>query len=572
MTKETAWSFLNGYRGKFFEGTWPTLSELIKITIDRYPEKRGFTLLSPRELLLTYKDIGEYINQISQYLRSIGLDKGDKIGLTGKNSPEWALAYLSILSMGGIVVPIDYQLETKNIESLMEFADVKVAFIDEEKYDSMGHGTLRFKEKISLSPNIENYILNKTSQKEIDINAANSNDTAAILFTSGTTGNPKGVMLTHENLVSDCLLAQNNLHLLYTDVFYALLPLHHIYTMLAVFIEAISVGADVVFGQRIATPVILNDLKTAKVTMFLGVPLLFNKLIKGIMKKIKAKGVFIYGIVRFLMGFSGFMKKVFNVKVGKKIFKGLLQQASLYDIRILISGGAPLPPETFKQFNELGLDFIQGYGMTETSPIIALNPVEHFKIKSVGKILPQLDVKIELDEGKKIGEIVIKGPIVMKGYYKNQEATYEIMNDQGYLKTGDMGYLDKENYLYLTGRKKNIIVTEGGKNVFPEEIEYYYELEDGIEQVMVKGFLKENKVGSEDIEAIIHPNYDYYYEKYGDIVKDDITIRVKEEMEEKRNRINSKFPPYKQVKRVMIMKDPMEMTSTKKIKRFKVNK
>ncbi len=572
MTEKTPWAFLDDYRGKLFEGTWPTLSELIKITIDRYPNKRGFSLYSPRELLLTYKDIGEYIHQISQYLRSIGLDKGDKIGLTGKNSPEWVLAYLSILSMGGIVVPIDYQLHVNDIEKLMEFAGVKVAFIDEEKYDLMGHGTLRFKEKIALSPNIENYILNNKAQKEFDIKESKSNDTAAILFTSGTTGNPKGVMLTHENLVSDCFLAQDNLHVFSTDVFYALLPLHHIYTMLAVFIEAISRGAEIVFGQRIATPVILKDLKTAKVTMFLGVPLLFNKLIKGIMKKIKAKGALTYGLVKLLMAYSGFMKKTFKVKVGKKIFKSLLEQASLFNIRILISGGAPLPPETFKQFNQLGLDFVQGYGMTETAPIIALNPVEHFKIKSVGKAIPRIDVKIDSEDGKNIGEILVKGPIVMKEYYKNEGATKEIFDNDGYLKTGDMGYLDKENYLYLTGRKKNIIVTEGGKNVFPEEIEYYYELEDGIDQIMVKGYIKDEKTRSEEIEAVIYPNYDYYYEKFGELKKEDIAEKIKNDMEEKRVRINNKFPYYKQVKRLVLLEEAMEMTSTKKIKRFKVNK
>ena len=254
------------------------------------------------------------------------------------------------------------------------------------------------------------------------------------------------------------------------------------------------------------------------------------------------------------------------------LFKSLLEQASLYNIRILISGGGPLPSETFKKFNELGLNFVQGYGLSETSPIVALNPIEHFKVKSVGKIIPQIEVKIESENNGKIGEILVKGPIVMKGYYKNEKAMNEIMTSDNFLRTGDMGYLDKENYLYLTGRKKNIIVTEGGKNVFPEEIEYYYELEDGIEQVLVKGFIKDEKLKSEDIEAIIYPNYDYYSEKFGNIPKEELQEKIKGDIEEKRTRINGLLPFYKQVKRIIILEEPMEMTTTKKIKRFKVNK
>ncbi len=192
-------------------------------------------------------------------------------------------------------------------------------------------------------------------------------------------------MLSHSNLVSDCYLAQGHMTLYPTDVFYALLPIHHSYTMLAVFIEAISVGAEIVFGKKLLVSQILKELKLGKVTMFLAVPMLFNKMLKGLLNGIKEKGIVVYGLIRFLMSISGLIKKVFKVNPGHKMFNGILAKLSMDNIRICISGGGPLPSSTFKLFNQLGIDFVQGYGLTETSPIITLNPVYAYVETSVGK-------------------------------------------------------------------------------------------------------------------------------------------------------------------------------------------
>ncbi len=207
------------------------------------------------------------------------------------------------------------------------------------------------------------------------------------------------------------------------------------------------------FAAKLVVKQILSDLKTAKVTMFLGVPMLFNKILKGILKGIKEKGIAVYFIMRLLMSFSGFIKRVFNVNIGKKLFKTVLDKASLSSIRICISGGGPLPSSTFNIYNQMGLDFVQGYGLTETSPIAALNPVEHFKIKSVGKIIPGVDVKILNKDSEGRGEIAIKGPIIMQGYYKNPEETKKVMTDDGYFLTGDAGFLDSETTSILQDAK-----------------------------------------------------------------------------------------------------------------------
>lgn len=566
-TATTPWAFLDAYRGTYFSGEWPTLPEMFRITTKRYGERPCLTIYEGDERIsLTYSQTLAKIEAVSRWLYAQGIRKGDKVAVTGKNTPEWAVAYLAVLFAGATVVPIDYQLKQEEIELLLKTADVTILFVDEEKHGRFVEQPGQLKSIISLKKGVGTYIYDLDGP-EASIEGATETDLAAILFTSGTTGNPKGVMLTHKNFVSDCYLAQSNLNIYHTDVFYALLPIHHSYTMLAVFIEALSVGAELVFGKRIVTKAILKDLKEAKVTMFLGVPVLFNAVLNGIMKGIKAKGPLVYGIIRIMMSISGFIKKVFKVNPGKKMFHSILDKASLSSIRICISGGGPLAPSVFKQYNQLGIDFVQGYGLTETSPIITLNPKEHYKETSVGKVLPQVDMKILNPDEQGVGEIIVKGPMVMQGYYKMPEETRETFTEDGYLKTGDLGYLDSEQYLYLTGRAKNLIVTEGGKNVYPEEIENEFQLYGEIEQILVRGYLLDAKMKIEGIEALVYPNQEAFKDEVGALKpKTEIKQRIEAIIAE----VNQRLKPYQKIERVIVLDEPMEMTTTKKIKRSAV--
>ncbi|MFP4067170.1 MAG: AMP-dependent synthetase/ligase [Spirochaetaceae bacterium] len=578
------WDFLDDYRnGKLdavdVSGEWPTLPELFDITVDRYSERRAFTTFDPEEITLSYRDVQRRVRAAAAYLQSLGVRAGDRVAVTGKNSPEWAVAYLAVLYAGGVVVPLDYQLHSPDIAGLMGRAEVKAVFVDTEKYDDLD--TRGREAKIALSPDRPNYIFSLPQDRQAQRPSTSEHDLAAILFTSGTTGSAKGVMLTHRNITSDALLAQANLNIRHDDVFYALLPLHHSYTMLAVFIEAISVGAEVVFAKRMIIKQILADLKRGQVTMLLGIPMLFNKLLKGILRGVREKGALVYGIIRLLMGISGIIKHATGRNIGKKLFHSVLEKASLDTIRICISGGGPLPPATFRKFNQLGIDFVQGYGLTETSPIITLNPVEHYKEESVGKVLPQTDMKIYEPDERGIGEIVVKGPMVMKGYYNDEEATRETFTEDGYFRTGDMGRLDRENYLYLTGRKKSLIVTAGGKNVYPEEIEDHFQLYDEIEQIMVKGYISNEELREEDVEAYVYPDLDYFGDQQGtqseptEAAPGQSTEPDWEAIERRANAIveevNKELMPYQRIKRVTVLREPMEMTTTKKIKRHKVS-
>lgn len=561
----TPWAFLDAYRGKSFTGLWPTLPEMYRITVARYGDRACFTIYEPDRISLTYTESIKIILAVARWLHAKGIRKGDKVALTGKNAPEWAIAYFGVLFAGATVVPIDAQLKQEETDLLIRTAKAKILFVDEEKHDLYAANPGDLKEIVSIHKGTGTYIYDLDGPEE-DIEQAVETDLAAILFTSGTMGTPKGVMLTHQNLVSDCYLAQGTPFPVYhTDVFYALLPLHHAYTMLAVLIEATSTGAETVFGKRMVTKAILKDLKEAKITMLLAVPLLFNKVLAGVLRGIKAKGSIVYGLISCLMGISGFIKKVFKVNPGKKMFHSVLDAASLTTLRTCICGGGPLAPSVFKKYNQLGLDFVQGYGLTETSPIINLNPVDHYKETSVGKVIPQVDMKVLDPDERGVGEIIVKGPVVMQGYFEMPEETAAAFTPDGYLKTGDLGYLDSENYLYLTGRAKNMIVTGGGKNVYPEEIENEFQLFEEIDQILVRGFVLEKKSKEEHIEALVYPTQEFFAASNGKSAasKEQIKARIEAIISE----VNQRLLPYQRIERTVVLEKEMEMTTTKKIKR-----
>lgn len=563
------WAFLDEWKGKTFTGQWPTLPEMFRITAERYPDRPCFTDFVPERVTRTYTEALKNIERLANWLAVSGVTKGSHVAVSGKNSSEWATVYLATLFAGGTIIPIDYGLHEPEIENLLNTARPLFFFVDEEKYDHFCKHTCGA-QVFSLSPKYsDTYVYSLETSSRATITPATELDTAAILFTSGTTGTPKGVMLSHRNLVSDCYIAQTNLDLFPTDVFYALLPIHHSYTMQAAFIEPLSVGAEVVFGKTMAVTRMLKELKEGKITILLGVPLLFNKLLAGILKGIKDKGAAVNGIMHFLMGVSYLVKKVFKVNPGKRLFKTVLEKASISTLRIAICGGGPLAASVFKVYNQLGIDFIQGYGLTETSPIIALNPVERFKIESVGQFFaPHMEMKILEPDEDGVGEVAVKGPMVMEGYYKMPDETAAVFTEDGFFKTGDLGRLDNENYLYLAGRAKNMIVTEGGKNVYPEEIENQFQLVTDIEQITVQGYIMDEATKSEGIEALIYPSDELFNRLQllrGDMESADL---VKETVEGLVAEVNRRLQPYSRISRTTILEEPLEMTTTKKVKRM----
>ena len=554
------------YQGKKYMGQWPTFREMMEISEERFPDNEAFKAIVPKVVTFTYKEALKKIREIAYYLIATGAKKGDHIAVTGKNSPEWALAYFAISFAGCIIVPLDYSLHIEDMEKILAFGDVDRIFIDGEKIDEIDKEGKLFKEKISLEPESKGhkYVLDLTGP-ETELPKLHAEDTAAMLFTSGTTGTPKGVMLSFSNFMSSTLSSQRLFDVYPTDVFYAILPIHHAYTMTAVLLETVISGASCVFGKRLVTPIMLKELREGKITMLLAVPMLFNKLLAGLMAGVHKQGPFKENLIHFLMGFSGFMKKVFHVNLGKKIFGNmLLSKISLDKMRLCICGGGPLPPSTFKQFNQLGIDFVQGYGLTETSPIININPIEVYIEESVGIPIPGVEEKIVSPDEDGNGIIYVRGPQVMKGYYKNDEATEEVLSSDGWLNTGDVGHIDSNGLPYLTGRAKSIIVTEGGKNVFPEEIEDKFQLFNEIEQCCIIPYMIIKEMKTEGIRMVIYPT-EAYLKEHG-------MEETSRHMEEVVESVNKDLQSYKKITMVTVVDQPLPMTSTKKVKRFEVVK
>lgn len=576
--KRIPWKSLEKFKGKEFNGEWPTFPELLKIQVKKFGERPFFTDfdgIGGAKRTFSYAEVFTKVVLIAQFLISQGIKKGDKVAVSGKNSPEWAMVYLAALYASGIIIPIDNGLHENEVMNIVKTAEPKIFFCDDDKYDYLKKDFPELK-VYSLNPQKDDYVL-KISQtvdgNKVKLNEpVNENDTAAILFTSGTTGTPKGVMLSHKNLICDGYIAQTNLLILPTDVFYALLPIHHAYTMQAAFICPFEVGAEIVFGKSMAVTRLMKELKEGKISIMLGVPLLYNKLLAGINKGIRAKGAIVAGIMGFLRGLSFLLKKITGKNLGKGIFKTVLTQANIYTLRVAICGGGPLAKSVFKQYQAMGIDFIQGYGLTETSPIIALNPLEHFKLESVGQIFsPYMEAKIlpsdTVRNGHQIGEIAVKGPMVMQGYYKMPEETAKMFTEDGFFKTGDLGWMDNENYIMLCGRAKNLIVTSGGKNVYPEEIEDSFQLYDDVKQITVQGYYKDEDKTSEEIEALIYPSDDLYTRLGIDRNNNFAQDEVYDEIHKIVNKVNKTLQSYAQITKITILKEPLEMTTSLKVKR-----
>ena len=471
---------------------------------------------------------------------------------------------MGIVYMGAIVVPVDAALSNSEIEHLVDYVEVKGIFLDGDRFDAIGeNGKYGFKVCLEERNHEDTYILNLPDVGPKPIKEPESSDLAAFLFTSGTTGTPKAVMLTHENLVFDSHCVQAFMNVRPTDVFYAILPIHHAYTMLAVFIESMANGSNLVFGKRLVVSSILKEMKEGHVNMLLAVPMLYNKIFSAIMKGIESKGKLVSTLIKAMMAICGFIKQTTGLNPGRVVFRGIRDKVSLADNRICISGAGPLPAETFKGFNQLGVDFIQGYGLTETSPIVTLNPAYSYQYSSIGKPFPGVEIDFINKDAQGNGEIITRGKHVMKGYYKNPEATAETIDKDGWLRTGDVGYMDKNGFVYITGRAKNIIVTEGGKNVFPEEIEDHFQLYYDIDQICVLGYVADEKMKLEGVACLIHPSSEAKRE-FPDAGA--MQIHLEQIVED----VNRELLPYKRIRRVFVVDEPLEMTSTKKVKRFVV--
>lgn len=572
-----------------------TLSQLFLNTIKSYP----------KDDLMLYKKDGSYtpistdefgkdVKHFALGLRELGYEAGDKLIILSENRPEWVMTDLASLCLGGISVPIYTSLVPEQIQYIIDNSDAKVVvFSDEEMWE-------KIKAIQSELAKVEHYITCQADGPEGTLTFADvqkrgeklaedqpdlfeelalkvkPDDVASIIYTSGTTGVPKGVMLKHSNFVSNVQAVLKVIEFTHKDTVLSFLPLSHVLERMVTF-AYLSKGCSIGYAESIET--VAENLLEIRPHIMVSVPRVFEKIYAKVMDNVLASSslkrkIFFwaakigreYGKNKLLnQPVSGFLQ--FKKKIAHKLVFSKIIEKTGGRVRFFVSGGAPLSKDIAEFFYAMGLIILEGYGLTETSPVIAVNTLEDIKFGSVGKIMPGVEVKIAED-----GEILTKGPHIMKGYYKMEAATQEVIKD-GWFYTEDVGYLDDEGFLTITDRKKDIIVTAGGKNVAPQPIENILKTNPYISSAVIIGDKRKF------ISALIVPNFEKLeeyanannisYSDYGDLVKNDMVVNF---IESEINRATPGLASYEKVKKVALLDrefeiEKGEITPTLKVKR-----
>ncbi len=525
--------------------------------------------------VITYKEAQANVNGLGTALINHGLG-GKRIAIIGDTCSQWETTYLAVIGGVGMVVPLDKELASRELKYLINDAEVS-AVVYTKKFDSIfrqmvedGDTPLQMLINMNAEEHTEDvFSWSKLIQEGKDQLAQGDRqyldaeiiggDPAVILYTSGTTGMAKGVMLSNTNLAEDLMMAPTILNVGPEDIFFSVLPVHHTYECTCAFLMPIYKGASIAFCEGLKY--ITKNLQEVKPTMLLGVPVLIETLYKRIWKGVREKGK-----EKTLRRMLALNKRTKKIKLDlSPIFSKDIKEVFGGNMRVLISGGAAINPEILQFFNDIGIICVQGYGLTECSPMAALNPDVEADMRhtSVGHLLPGMGVKIVDKDENGVGEICFSGGNVMLGYYKNPEATAEVLKD-GWFHTGDLGYVDEDDYIYITGRKKNVIITDNGKNVFPEELEYELSQIPYIAESMVWG-AEGDGVNSTTIAATVLLDQDEIKETLGeDYTPEQAEKLVNDAIDE----LNERMPLFKKIKRVVIREKEFEKNTAKKIKRF----
>ena len=549
------------------------LRDMVHSSAEMFGDKTSFLVKDkPRGEYrpVTFNQLKSDIDHLGTKLVEMGL-KDKKVAIIGENSYKWVVTYLAVTNGTGVIVPLDKELTGIEIRNLLERAKVDaIVFSGKMKKkliaDIEAVGGIDIKIDMDAKEDEEGIIRWDSLMEEgkVLLDGGDKRFVEAVidreamctlLFTSGTTGQSKGVMLSHKNISANVYNMSKYVNIR-TGGGLSVLPMHHTYELTCHVFTAIYQGVFVAIceGLRYIQP----NLKESGASVMLGVPIVFETMHKKVWKQAEASGA--ADKMKKMMALSRRTKMFNQPKVMRKVFDKI--HSSLGgNIDLFIAGGAAINPDVIRDYEALGIPMIQGYGMTENAPIIAVNKDFYSKADSVGMPLPGTEVKIIDQDEEGVGEIIVKGPSVMIGYYDNPEATEEVLKD-GWLYTGDYGRFDDEGFLYLCGRKKFVIVTKNGKNIFPEEIEALLMEEPFIEEVLVYGTVDKSD-GDVIVRAEVFPNYDALKEQLGEITEDGIKDAIKACIEN----VNDKMPTYKRVKRFKLREEEFEKTSTRKIKR-----
>jgi long-chain acyl-CoA synthetase len=537
---------------------------------------------------LTYGGLQEHVAALGTALLAMGVGPGTRVGLISENRSEWVVTYLAVTCAGAVIVPFDILLKSEELASIMRASEARIVFTSAEYLEKVTRagaaaGTVKtialFDAGAEASAPAGSWttttfaaVLEKgraeraAGRDRYAAAAVAPDGLAALIFTSGTTGVPKGVMLSHRNLVENGDGVQQTTKLGPGDNWIIVLPFHHTYpTAMGIFVPLLT-GGMITSVPSMKTNVLVGIMKETGATNIPAIPLLIEKLYKGILTNVKARPPLVRVLFRVMFGLSKFAFKAFKLRLGRLLFKSVSRELGLEKLRFFISGGGPIAKDIIDGMEALGLMTYQGYGLTETSPVIASCCPAHNRPGSVGLPLVNMEVRIENPDENGNGEIVVKSPSVMLGYLAMPEKTREVLDADGWLHTGDLGRQDADGYVYITGRLKNIIVTKGGKNIYPEEIENLLLRSPVIQECVVIGKL--DKDGGEYPHAIIYPNPDALKAMEAEagrtFTAEDVRALVRSEIQ----KCTAGSAVYKIPQGFDISREELPKTSSSKVKRF----
>ena len=548
------------------------LKDMLKQTGEVYGNRPAYIFKDNGSMkTISHKEFRDDINALGTVLINMGL-KDKRIAVISENRYEWELSYLAIAAGVGVVVPLDKALPDNELESLILRSQVEAIFYS-SKYDTIMN-TLREKKNTNLKYFISMGLQENTngiySQKALlekgkklleegnkqYLDAKIDADKMGImLFTSGTTAMSKAVMLSHKNLVTNVMDIIQRFDLTEEDRFLSFLPLHHVFECTVGFLYPISIGGSIAFCEGVKH--MADNIKEFDITAMISVPAVFDIIYRKVMKTIEKKGKM--ATLEKGKKISNVLLKV-KIDLRKQLFKEVHESLGP-KLKLVVTGGAALDPETEKGFNDLGFDVEQGYGLTETAPVIAAETPKCRRLGSIGKKFPSVEVKIDAPDEEGIGELMAKGPSIMLGYYENEEATKSALEPDGWFHTGDLARIDKDGFIYIAGRKKSVIVLNNGKNVFPEEIETLLNKVEGIKET----FVYEKKEDDGDVKVCVEIVYDK--EMIKDLYHIEDEEKIKEFLWEKVKGVNKLMPKYKYVREMIVTEEPLIKTTTLKIKR-----
>ncbi len=554
---------------------YENLKEMLEKSGEMYGNRPAYIFKTKEEgkfKEITHAEFREDINCLGTALIDMGL-KNKRIAVISENRYEWGMVYFAVVAGTGVVVPLDKALPKNEIENLILRSEVEAIFYS-SKYDEVMNEVKEKQNsnvKFFISMDLEKETngiysqaewikkgreLLQNGKREFLDAKINAEEMGIMLFTSGTTAMSKAVMLSHKNICANLFDIASTIKVDEKDVFLSFLPLHHTFECTTGFIYPISKGSSIAFCEGIRH--IADNIKEYRITAMVSVPILFENMYKKVMKNIEKKGKL--ETVKKGIKISQFLLKI-GIDIRRKLFQEIHNNLG-GRLRLFVAGGAALDPEAEKGFNELGIAMYQGYGLTESSPVIAAEDDKYRRLGSIGKAFPSIEVKIEEPNEEGIGELLARGPSIMLGYYDNEEATKETISKEGWLHTGDLARIDKEGYIFISGRKKFVIVLKNGKNIYPEELETLINKIEGIKESFVYGRLQED--GDYKICCKIVYEEETAEEIFGTLEEE----KLKEEIWKEVKKVNKTIPAYKYIREISITKEDLIKTTTQKIKRF----